>query len=390
MDAVRSWLDGGSDPSAEEELRRALEERLGPDWLVRTTASGRTALQMALEAFELPSQAHVILPSYACMGVVAPVVQAGLRPLFVDIDPDLCISSESVAETGERDVGAVIVPHLGGQMAAGTDTIVDWAQARGIPVIDDAAQNFGLEGAGESGDVAIFSSGGGKPLFGPGGGWIATRRGDLAERISAQNLRAEPRASVARRTRLFVDEFAAPAGIRARRELRALVARRVQRSPTPPEDRGSPGPHFPMHSISDIEARLALLQLRKLDQIVRRRRENAERWRAVLRGTQSSIRLAPAEPNVHTKLWISTEGDALELERVRSHFARYGIETETLYTPLHMRPGLMETAKVPLPNTERLWSGICSLPARPNLDEADWERISAAVDALVPRAGGAG
>ena len=389
MDAVRSWLDGGSDPSAEEELRRALEERLGPDWLVRTTASGRTALQMALEAFELPSQAHVILPSYACMGVVAPVVQAGLRPLFVDIDPDLCISSESVAETGERDVGAVIVPHLGGQMAAGTDTIVDWAQARGIPVIDDAAQNFGLEGAGESGDVAIFSSGGGKPLFGPGGGWIATRRGDLAERISAQNLRAEPRGRL-------------PA---------ALACSSTSSRPPRASARGASSEPWSHGGFSDRPPHPRIADRR--DRIFRCTRSRTSRrdWRCFssgswikssagdgksgtmasgASGTQSSIRLAPAEPNVHTKLWISTEGDALELERVRSHFARYGIETETLYTPLHMRPGLMETAKVPLPNTERLWSGICSLPARPNLDEADWERISAAVDALVPRAGGAG
>jgi dTDP-4-amino-4,6-dideoxygalactose transaminase len=386
-DAVDAWLDGRSDPGADQELRDALQRRMGPGWFVRTTASGRTALQVALEALKLPDQAHVILPSYACMGVVAPVIHAGLRPLLVDIDPDLCISSESVKEAGERPVGAVIIPHLGGQRTAGTDAIVQWGREMGVPVIDDAAQNFGLEGAGEAGDVAIFSSGGGKPLFGPGGGWIATRRSDLAERISGRSLTAESRTSAIRRIRAFVREFVTPVPVRARRELGALVAHRFQRSQTPPEDRQPLAPHFPLHSMSDIEARLALLQLGKLDEIVVRRRENAGRWRTALERVQTSIRLAPAEPSIHTKMWISTEGDAVELEDLRSHFAQHGIETELLYTPLHMRPGFHDIDKVAMPTTERLWSGICSLPARPNLDEADWERISRSVETLEPRGG---
>ena len=49
-----------------------------------------------------------------------------------------------------------------------------------LPIIwEHGRRNFGLRDdgqfAGTRGDAGIFSSGGGKPLFGPGGGWVISR-----------------------------------------------------------------------------------------------------------------------------------------------------------------------------------------------------------------------
>ena len=50
--------------------------------------SGTSALQLAVRALELEPGAEVILPSFTFSALLNVILQAGLRPKFVDIDPE--------------------------------------------------------------------------------------------------------------------------------------------------------------------------------------------------------------------------------------------------------------------------------------------------------------
>jgi dTDP-4-amino-4,6-dideoxygalactose transaminase len=385
---ARGRPESGVVGRAEEELGDVLLSPFGPGWQGVGTNLGRAGIQAALEAMRLPPGSEVLLPSFACAGVVVPVVQAGHRPVLVDVDDDFNMSVESVATAGSPQVRALILPHFGGLWTRAADAIVAWAKEHGVAVVEDVAQAQGLAHAGRPagsfGDVAVFSFGGGKLLFGPGGGFVATRDAALYTGIRERVDRWEATASVQSRIDAFERRFAVSTAARARRELRTTVAARLRMKPPPNPTADDTDPHgFDVLAISDIEAALAASNARRLAAIMRAHAESAARWRELLTGV-GGVRLPPKAENVFTKLWALIEGDRAEERalQMRKILRRHGVETETLYVPLHRRPELGQFRSVPLPTTERLWRSVFALPARPGLSVPDWRRIESAADEI--------
>jgi perosamine synthetase len=392
---ARRWRGGAELEEAAGELTEAMLATYGDGWRGWATNLGRSALQLALEGLNLPRGSEVVVPAFACAGVVVPVLQAGHRPVFVDVDEELNPSFESVLAADSPDVRAVVLPHFGGLWSRDAEAILDWAEQRGVAVIEDVAQAQGLRRngrpAGSFGRGAIFSFGGGKVLFGPGGGFLLTRDAELAARAEQRLPPREERSSVDTRLASFCDRFAVPRGRRARRALRELVAYRLGRhGPATPPMADEADPHgFSVHGISGLEAALARAQLRKLDTILAARARHASLWRSRLESVPG-LRLAPGAANVFTKLWVVAERDesGSHATRIRTILHRHGVETETLYVPLHLRREFSSGRAVPLPTTERLWRSVFAIPARPGLDAEDWKRIDAAVDEIRSENGG--
>jgi dTDP-4-amino-4,6-dideoxygalactose transaminase len=381
---VRRWRADGS-LNEQPNLVQQLTEPLGSGWHGRATNLGRTALQLALEALALPAQSEVALPAFACTGVVVPVLQAGLRPVLVDVDADLNISLESVTAAESPHLRAVVLPHFGGVQARDTDGIAAWATERRIAVVEDVAQAQGLARAGTVGDAAIFSFGGGKLLFGPGGGAVITRNETIAGRIGTRRLAQESRGNIDARLARFIDAFTVSRGRRSRRALRDLVVAQMATGdgagPTADVDSFA----FDPLAISPVEEALAGSKLGRIERIRAARATNAERWRDLLQSV-SDLRLAPVSNNVFTKLWVAVGDASGEQARLfRRVLRRYGVETETLYTPLNLRAPFLSLRVVPLPTTQRLWRSVFALPARPGLTEADWRRIEGAAAELRSR-----
>lgn len=55
---------------------------------VALTSSGRAAIFQALRLLALPANAKVLVPTYHCPTIVAPVLLAGLRPVFYAVRAD--------------------------------------------------------------------------------------------------------------------------------------------------------------------------------------------------------------------------------------------------------------------------------------------------------------
>jgi perosamine synthetase len=123
-------------------------------------SSGRAAIYLALKQLDLPRGTHVLVPTYHCPTMVAPIVHANLTPLFYAIGNDglPCLSGIAPFDIGE--VGVMIVAHFFGH-AQSLESVRNWCDERQVTLIEDCAHTFfghaGSKPVGAWGDFATAS-----------------------------------------------------------------------------------------------------------------------------------------------------------------------------------------------------------------------------------------
>jgi perosamine synthetase len=171
---------------------RALEEELRRHFAVRhvfLVSSGTAALTLTLMALKsLAARTEVVIPAYTCFSVPAAILNAGLRPALCDISPATFDFDHALLEpTLNAETLAVIAHHLFG-VPSDIERLRALCHARGIFVVEDAAQAMGVEHAGRQlgtvGDVGIFSLGRGKNITCGSGGIIVTNSAPIAAAIA--------------------------------------------------------------------------------------------------------------------------------------------------------------------------------------------------------------
>jgi dTDP-4-amino-4,6-dideoxygalactose transaminase len=151
-----------------------------------TCGSGTFAVELALRALKLDRGAEVHMAAYDYGGNFLSIHAVGAQPVLLDVHSDNWnIDVGRVENAIGPATRAIIVSHLHGGMAP-MSKVMAMAQARGLAVIEDAAQMPGawIEGrkAGTWGDVGVLSFGGSKLLSAGRGGAILTRRADIHQR----------------------------------------------------------------------------------------------------------------------------------------------------------------------------------------------------------------
>lgn len=141
------------------------------------TSSGRASLLLAMEALGIAPGVRVLVPTYHCPSVVAPVTQRGGEPVFYPIDET---GAPDLAWLGRADtsrVRAIVVAHLFG-LPQPMRAIREWCDQRGISLVEDCAHAlFGRSDGraiGAWGDFAIGSLPKFLPV--PEGGCLVTQR----------------------------------------------------------------------------------------------------------------------------------------------------------------------------------------------------------------------
>jgi len=155
-------------------------------------ASGTDALELALMAADIGSGDEVLTVPFTFFATAGAIMSAGARPIFVDVKPEsfnLDVRQLDHALAKHPSVKAILPVHLYGG-CADMGPILDRAAARGIPVIEDAAQAVGAEWqgrrAGSIGTMGCFSFFPTKNLGGFGdGGMLTTNDEDLARKLKA-------------------------------------------------------------------------------------------------------------------------------------------------------------------------------------------------------------
>ncbi len=123
-------------------------------------SSGTDALLVALMACGVGVGDEVITTPYTFFATAGSIARLGAVPVFADIDPvSFNLDPLRIAELIGLKTKAILPVHLYGQVVD-MDPILALAKARGLPVIEDAAQAIGAEyhgrRAGSMGRIGCF------------------------------------------------------------------------------------------------------------------------------------------------------------------------------------------------------------------------------------------
>jgi dTDP-4-amino-4,6-dideoxygalactose transaminase len=152
-------------------------------------ASGSDAIVLALLALGIGPGDEVVVPTFTFFATAGAVTRVGATPVFADIDPvTYNLLPGEIARVSTPKTKAVIPVHLFGQVAE-MGPITDICRARGLFVIEDAAQSIGAKYQGlrcgkTGGHIATFSFFPSKNLGGLGdGGMCVTDDAALADKL---------------------------------------------------------------------------------------------------------------------------------------------------------------------------------------------------------------
>ncbi|MCV2355504.1 DegT/DnrJ/EryC1/StrS family aminotransferase [Paucibacter sp. B2R-40] len=124
------------------------------------TTSGRAAIFQALIQLNLPAGSEVLLPTYHCPTMVAPVLLAGHRPSYFGICANGLPNLQGITPEQIQAARAMLVPHYFG-LPQSLAHVRHWCDQHHIALIEDCAHSlFGVAGernVGSWGDFATAS-----------------------------------------------------------------------------------------------------------------------------------------------------------------------------------------------------------------------------------------
>ncbi len=125
------------------------------------TTSCTSALELATLLLDLKPDDEIIVPSYTFSSTVNPILLAGARPVFADIqEGTLNIDPADIRKKITRKTRAIYPVHYGGVSCA-MDEIMEIAQEHDLKVVEDAAQGVNAKYKGKYlgtiGDFGCYS-----------------------------------------------------------------------------------------------------------------------------------------------------------------------------------------------------------------------------------------
>jgi perosamine synthetase len=124
------------------------------------TTSGRAAIFHALEQLQLAPDSVVLVPTYHCPTMIAPILLARARPAYFGITADGLPNLDSIAPELAGRACAMLVPHYFG-LPKSLANVRHWCDSYKIALIEDCAHSlFGVAGerdVGAWGDYACAS-----------------------------------------------------------------------------------------------------------------------------------------------------------------------------------------------------------------------------------------
>lgn len=114
------------------------------------TTSGRAALLAAIRQLGLPVGSTVLVPTYHCPTMVAPVLLAGMVPAYFPIGDDGLPMLDGVAPATAQRARVMIVAQYFG-MPQSLASVREWCDERSIVLIEDCAHSY----FGQAGDRPI-------------------------------------------------------------------------------------------------------------------------------------------------------------------------------------------------------------------------------------------
>jgi dTDP-4-amino-4,6-dideoxygalactose transaminase len=345
--------------------------------------SGRSALALAIKCIRRRSN-RIALPYYTCPILYEVIMSEGFLPVPIDVDYDtLQLDLQQLEKEVQAGLDAVLVVHIFGDP-------VPVKEVRKIApestIIEDCAQCIGAEVdsslVGTQGDFSIFSFGIGKVITGGIGGALAVSS-KMLEFVMDSNWSVSHKNSLQALKALFwLSGMKLGSSYSFYSFQRKILWRKYML-----ED------HLEVGRILHNEPRklnptllssricnTVLLQLTKLDSIIRSRRANSKLlkdllWRLIANGVISSQ--AERGISVFTRFVLRLPGTRQHETVV--HLLKNGIEAERPYASLNR---LFNRFNGNYPTSSRLLRESISIPIHYQLNESQLHRISEIVLAV--------
>ncbi|GAA2826046.1 DegT/DnrJ/EryC1/StrS family aminotransferase [Kitasatospora paracochleata] len=350
--AVRSgWVAQGPRVA---EFEQAFAASVGAEHAV-AVSSCTAALHLALIGAGVGPGDEVVVPSLSFIATANAVTYVGATPVFADVDAATGnLTAATVAPLLTERTRAVIAVDQGG-VPVDLEAIQELAEPLGITVVEDAACGAGStyrgRPVGAAAEIAAYSFHPRKLLTTGEGGMVTCRDGELAARL--RRLREHGMSVSA------ADRHAAAGG--------ASVVETY-------DEIGF------NHRMTDIQAAIGLVQLRKLPAMVARRRELAARYRELLGDLAGGLVADPEHGTGNFQAcWLLLPEDAPDRTVVLARLAERGVSARRGIMAAHLETPYKGTARVPLPATELITGRSLILPLFHTLTEQQQDRVVAAL-----------
>jgi dTDP-4-amino-4,6-dideoxygalactose transaminase len=348
------WLTVGP---RTEKLEREVARFLDVDHVV-AVSSCSDAMFLALKALGVGPGDEVITSCSTFASTVHAIMHTGAKPVLVDIELEtLGMDPEQVRKKITPHTKTILPVHFGGQACRITE-ICDIARGSGISVVEDAAHSFGAEAGGRKiggfGDATAFSFYATKNITTGEGGAVSTNDGDLASRMRLYSYHGMSRDSWERYA-----------------------------------DRGSWYYEVEVAgykcNLNDILSSLGVSQLARIDHLLERRRDVAQRLTEHLSGSPYFELPVERVGNRHTwhlyVIQLNLEQLTIGRDRFTRALTEEHIGNSVHFIPVYRHPFFEPYGVNPgdYPQCEAYFSRCISLPIYPDMTERDVEDV---VDAL--------
>jgi len=319
------------------------------------TTTGTDALELAVTALDLPPGEEVIVPSYTFVSTASCLLQAGLVPVFADVELDTANLDVAAMEAviGPR-TRAVIPVHYAG-VAVDMSALKTLAERHGLVIVEDASHGIGGRYRGQSlgaiGEMGVFSFHQSKNVTSGEGGALLIRD---TRYLAAAEVNHEIGTDRARFLRGEITQY-------------SWIGR---------------GSNYLM---SDLLAAFLLAQLEGLATVTARRQRIWHAYEAALRPYADAGRLmlprVPPDCDSSFHFFHFLMPTHREREALRAFLRERGIGAAVHYTALHRSTGGQRfgVQRAELPHAERVETCILRPPCYTDLTETDQQRV---IDAL--------
>ena len=295
--------------------------------------SGTAALQAALYALDIKNGDEVLVPSFTFVATANAVVSTGAKPVFVDVlKENYTMDPDDLEKKITKKTRAIIPVHLYGNMAD-VDRLDEISKKYNLPIIEDSAQSLGTEYKGKhSGtffEMGCYSRYPAKVMTAGEGGFIVTNNKKLRDKL----LMIRNHGMVhGYDTKMFGLNFRLP----------------------------------------EISAAIATVQMKKLPNFLKIRKQNAELLSKLLSDLKVTLPHQRKNENVNWYLYtIAIEKRDNLLKKLNEK----GIGAASYYpTPVHKTPFYKVNTKLPV--TEWASSHVISLPIHPKVTQKNIEFIA--------------
>jgi len=337
------------------EFEAAFAEATGSGHAV-AVSSCTAGLHLAMIAAGVGGGDEVVVPSLSFIATANAARYVGAEPVFADVDPATLNLTPATVEPllTERTRAVILVDQAG--VPADLDAMRALCDPRGITVVEDAACAAGAtyhgRQAGARAILAAFSFHPRKLLTTGEGGMIITPDPDLAARL--------------RRLR----EHGMDASAAARHAAHQPVI----------EHYLEVGYNYRM---TDVQAAIGLVQLRRLGDIVTQRRQLAQRYRRLL-GQIPGLAMI-ADPDYGStnfqSFWVVLPDEfAVTRNELLQRLADAGVSARRGIMAAHLEPAYADRGHgLHLPVTERLSSSSLILPLFHQLTQDEQDQVISVV-----------